>query len=143
MGFFSVQRLTAEVKLSAAASVAIVAGLVFLEGVLAIWSMFFGLGQFRFVANLGILGLIGAPLLLAGSRIGYWFALIDMTLNAIFSVASLTVVVWLAWYNLTTGGRVGGAPEPGLLINVLVALPITWLAVRLLRSADVRRKFNV
>ncbi|HEY5094368.1 MAG TPA: hypothetical protein VII69_04525 [Candidatus Eremiobacteraceae bacterium] len=143
VGIFTVQRLTAEIKLSAAKSVAIVAGLVFCEGLWALWSLSSGFGLYRFVVNASVLGLIAAPLLLAGSRIGYWYALVDMTFNAIWSAASLTILVWVEFYKLSTGGPVGDGLESGLMIVVIFGLPISWLAVRLLRSEDVRIKFNV
>ena len=143
MGIFPVQRLTAEVKLSAAISLAIVAALVFASGLFGHYVTLFDLTHFRFVYSLDMLGLIGGPLLLVGSRLGYWYSLIVMTMNTIVGIASLTFVIWASSYKFFSGETATGIPASVLILILLITLPISWLAIRVLRSPDVRSKFGL
>jgi hypothetical protein len=143
VGIFPVQRLTAEVKLSAATCLAIVAALVFAGGLFGLYNTLYDLTHFRFVYSLEMLGLVGGPLLLVGSRIGYWFSLLVMTMNTIVGVASLTFVVWAFSYKFVSGESPSGIPGSVLIPILLTVLPISWLAVRVLRSPDVRSTFGL
>jgi hypothetical protein len=143
MGIFPVQRLKEEVKMSAAATVMVVATLVFIEGLMALWSMLSGLTQLRFVFQLEVLGLIGGPLLLMGSRLGYWYSLINMTANAIFCIAYFGLAVCIDWLKFWNSGLMTGSVDlgtPVLFLSITVLL--LWL-VRVLRGAEVQSKFRL
>jgi hypothetical protein len=141
MGIFPIQLLKREVKLSAAAAVAVIATLVFIEGLWALWSMLLGATQFHLGFQFALFGLIGGPLLLVGSKLGYWYSLIDMTANAIICTASLTFMLWVDLFQSTSNDP---NREPIVLGWTAVTAAATFLtlwSVRVLRSADVRSKF--
>jgi hypothetical protein len=143
MGIFPIQRLKEEVRMSAAATVIVVAALVFIEGLIALWSILSGLTQLHFVFQMEILGLIGGPLLLMGSRLGYWYSLINMTANAIFCVAYFELFVCIDWLKFWNSGLMSGYFDfsmPALFLAITVLL--LWL-VRVLRGAEVQTKFGL
>jgi hypothetical protein len=138
MGVFPIQRLKQEVKLSAAGSVIIVATLVFAQGVFNLWMLLLGATVFQLELGIGILGLIGGPLLVLGSRVGYWITLIVMTANAIGGVAFLSWMMVLAWYKFMGLGAPWGPENAGLFALLFLALLVAFWAVRELRSTDVQ-----
>ena len=142
MGIFPIQLLKREVKLSAAAAVAVIATLVFLEGLWALWSMLVEATQFHFGFQFALFGLIGGPLLLVGSKVGYWYSLIDMTANTILCVAAFTFFVCLDWFKFWSAGLTWGAVDPtGPVFFLALALVGLW-SIRALRSAAVQTKFR-
>lgn len=143
MGIFPIPLLKRDVKLSAAAAIAVVATLVFFEGLWALWSMLIGFTQFHFGFQFAILGLIGGPLLLVGSKIGYWYSLIDMTANAIICTASLTFMLWVDLFQFTSSDPNRGPIILGWTAFTAAATFLTIWSVRMLRSAEVRSKFDL
>lgn len=143
MGIFPVQLLKREVKLSSAAAVTLTATVVFAEGLWALWSMLVGFTQFHFGFQFSSFGLIGGPLLLVGSKLGYWYSLIDMTANAILCFAFFTFLVWVDWYKFWNAGLAWGSVDFGGPILLLALTLLALWSIRVLRSADVQRKFGL
>jgi hypothetical protein len=143
MGIFPVQRLKEEVRIPAAATIIVVAALVFIEGLMALWTTLIGFAQFHFIFQLGVFGLIGGPLLLVGSRLGYWYSLIDMTANAILCTAYFMLSVCVDWLKFWNAGLISGSVDLGLPMIFLAFIALSMWSVRVLRSAEVQSKFGL
>ena len=142
MSISLMQLLRREVKLSTAAAVAIIATLVFIEGLWALWTMLVGFTQFHFGFQFAIFGLIGGPLLLVGSKFGYWYSLIDMTANAILCFASFTCLVWVVLFKVLSADPAWGPVDLGGPILLLALTVVALWSIRVLRSADVQNKYG-
>jgi hypothetical protein len=143
MGIFPVQRLKEEIKISAAAMIMLVAALVFIDGLMALWIMLTGFAQFQFVFQFSVFGLIGGPLLLVGSRLGYWYSLIDMTANAILCTAYFMLFVCVEWLKFWNAGLISGSVDLGLPMLFLGFTALSMWSVRILRSAEVQSKIGL
>jgi hypothetical protein len=143
MGVFPVHRLKEEVKMSATATVMVVAVLVFIEGLIGLWSMLSGLTQLRFVFQLEVLGLIGGPLLLMGSRLGYWYSLINLTASAIFCTAYFALFAFIDWLKFWNAGLAMGSVDFSMPMLFLAITVLLLFLLRVLRGAEVQSKFGL
>jgi hypothetical protein len=143
MGILPIRHSKAGFVLSTTDAVTVVAAIVFIAGVLAAWQYVTGMFASNYEFDLSLFGLVAGPALVMRTGTGYWTSLIIFTGDAILSVASLIVLMFMAWEKLIGNGTPWGFLESSVTAIVVLELILSLWAVMTLRRSDVRAIFRV
>jgi hypothetical protein len=133
--------------MSAADAITVVAALVFIAGLIAIWQLISSTFAHQYVFDLSVFlnvfGIAAGPALLKRTGPGYWTSLIIFTANAILAVAGLVVMFFLAWEKFIGSFAPWTFLDSGSTAIIVVGMILSLWATLTLRRRDVRGIFGM